>query len=288
MQKLIFTNSRGQSIELTNSAPFLLESFNPDPAEATILTTKSPGQDGESHMETLLEPRVLTIVIAILGNNSEDMFRKRRELNKVFNPKLTGTLQYINSAGEYSINCIVQTVTPDEKTEPAQEFQIQLYCPNPYWKDVQELREEIALWMGDFEFPLEIPEDTGIEMGHRVSNLIVNIVNKGDAECGMRVEFRALATVVNPSILNIYTDEFIKVKRTLEAGDKLIIDTNFGNKKVRMIKTNGEEINVFNWIDLESTFIQLEQGDNVLRYDAESGIDNLEVSIYYRPLYVGV
>jgi hypothetical protein len=32
----------------------------------------------------------------------------------------------------------------------------------------------------------------------------------------------------------------------------------------------------------------LEIGDNIYRYDAESGVDNLEVSIYYNPQYLGV
>jgi hypothetical protein len=45
---------------------------------------------------------------------------------------------------------------------------------------------------------------------------------------------------------------------------------------------------VFNYIDLQTTFLQLDIGDNLLRYDAESGLDNLEVAIYFTPKYVGV
>ena len=42
-----------------------------------------------------------------------------------------------------------------------------------------------------------------------------------------------------------------------------------------------------NYIDLESDFFQLAPGDNLLRYDAENGLDNLECAIYYTPKYVG-
>lgn len=55
-----------------------------------------------------------------------------------------------------------------------------------------------------------------------------------------------------------------------------------------MIKSNGTKINVFNYIDLASEFLQLKVGDNLLRYDAEKGLDNLEMALYYKPLYIGV
>lgn len=289
MQNLIFTNERGQSIELKNTSPFILQKFDPDPPKMKILTTKSPGQDGKTDHGTVLDERVLNIELAIMGENEQDMFAKRQKLNAVFNPKLRGTLVYENDAGTHKIQCSVQdSPTPKDRSEPVQQFLIQLFCADPYWKDLDEIKEEMALWVGDFMFPLEIPEETGIEMGHRVSNLIANCFNSGDVECPIRVEFKALATVVNPSILNVYTQEFIKVKRTLSAGDKLVIDTTFGNKKVEMIKTNGVAQNVFNYITLDTTFLQLAIGDNLLRYNAEQGIDNLEIGIYYTPKYVGV
>jgi hypothetical protein len=287
MQKLIYTNLRGQSVELKNTGPFLLQKFDPDTPKSTILSTKAPGQDGKTYHGTLLEERVLNIEVAVFGDNSADMYMQRKKLCSIFNPKLTGTLTYINDGGEYKINCSpLDSPSPKSKHEPVQEFLIQLSCPNPYWLDIFETKEEIALWQGDFEFPLEITSD-GIEMGHRVSTLIVNANNTGDVECSMTIEFRALASVVNPSILNVYTQEYIKIKRTLVAGDKLVIDTKFGDKKVEMIH-NGVAANVFYYIDLSSTFLQLDVGDNLLRYDAEQGIDNLEVAIYFTPKYVGV
>lgn len=289
MQKVIYTNSRGQSIELKNSAPFLLEKIDGiDGTKTTLLTTKAPGQDGKSYHGTLLEERTLNMTCAICGASLADMNTKKQQVCTIFNPKLSGTLTYVNTSGTHSIDCIVQdSPTFKDKVATIQEFLIQLYCPNPFWEDLQESKEEIANWIGDFEFDLEILED-GIEMEHRESSLIVNIFNKGDVECGMRIEFTALATVVNPSLFDVYTRKFIKVKRTLQAGDKLVINTRFANKRVELIKSNGITQNVFNWIDLASDFLQLAVEDNLLRYDAESGIDNLDVSIYHRPLYLGV
>lgn len=286
-EKLIYTNSRGRSIEISNSTSFLLTSFDPGVPQSNIITSKAPGQDGKTYHGTVLDERPPSIEGSIMGDSVEDMYEKRKELCNVFNPKLMGTLIYTNGYKTYKISCTPQeTPVFKDKSGVLQDFLIQLFCPNPYWLNIEENKEEIALWQGDFEFDLEITDD-GIEMGHRVSTLIVNALNNGDVQCGMRVEFTALATVSNPSILNVYTQEFIKVKRTLTAGDKIIINTEFGHKRVEMVQ-NGVITNVFNYIDLQSTFLQLDVGDNLLRYDAESGIDNLEVSIYFTQKYVGV
>lgn len=124
--------------------------------------------------------------------------------------------------------------------------------------------------------------------GHRVSNLICNIYNAGDVETGMRIQLKALATVVNPSVLNIYTHDFIKIMQTLQKGDVLEITTYANNKRVVINKADGTTKNVFNWITLDSEFLQLAVGDNLFRYDAESGLDNLEMTIYYNPATMGV
>jgi hypothetical protein len=288
MGKLTYTNSRGQSVELNSSGPFYLSDFDTGTPKTTMLTSKAPGQDGVTREDTIFDERSPVANGAVIGISFEDTLIKRKWLCSVLNPKLMGVLIYENDTETYKINCTVQEIPTFKNGDSiAQEFQIQFYCPDPYWKAIDEIKEEMADWVGDFEFTFEIPNDTGIEMGHRMSTLIANCFNNGDIECGIKVEFTALASVVNPSILNVYTQEFIKVKRTLAAGDKIVINTEFGNKKVEMIH-DGISTNVFNYIDLQTTFLQLEPGDNLLRYDAESGIDNLEVAIYFTPKYVGV
>lgn len=290
MKKLIYENERGQSITLSNSRPFLLETIqNTGGIGTDIITTKSPEQDGVSWESTTLKERIIPVTGAIISPIPEDMDKKRFELCSVFNPKLRGKLSYTNNIGTHTIDCNIQDgVTFQSKVGRMQKFLVQFLCPNPFWQDLKEEKEEIALWVGDFMFPLIIPQDTGIRMGHRQSSLIVNIFNKGDVECGMKIEFKALATVKNPSLFNINTREFIRINRDLKAGDRLEVNTSFGNKRVELVRNNGTRENVFYYVDLESEFLQLEVGDNLFRYDAEQGIDNLEVSIYHRPLYLGV
>lgn len=288
VQKLTFTNSRGETIEFENSAPYVLSNIEgTGGVETEIQTTKSPFQDGSTLHDVILQTRAISIEGAVIGKSREDMYLQRQKLARVLNPKLgAGVLRYQNDAGIKEIEAVAeQSPVFKERYSNNNLFLVSLVCPSPFWLDQNEAKEEIAAWVGDVQFPIEISE-TAV-MGHRESNLIVNVNNAGDVDCGMRIEFKALASVTNPSLFDVNTRKFIKVKQTLQAGDKLTICTYFGKKKVELYRA-GVISNVFNYITIDSDFLQLVPGDNLLRYDAEAGIDNLEVSIYYRPQYVGV
>lgn len=289
MQKLIYKNSKGQEITLSNSRPFLLESIDNYANVNTNISSSSSVVDGMSIDNISIKERIIPVTGAIVGTNKEDLDRKRAYLSALFNPKFDSELIYTNNALTRKIEGIVQDITFQQPIGLMQKFLVQFICPNPFWMDIYTKKEEIALWQGDFEFDLEIPENgIGIEVGHRVSNLICNVVNNGDVDCGMKIQFKALATLSNPSLFNINTREYIKINKTLEIGDVLEVTTEFANKRIELVKSNGTRENIFNWIDLDSEFLQLSVGDNLFRYDAESGIDNLEVSIYYTTLYLGV
>ncbi len=85
---------------------------------------------------------------------------------------------------------------------------------------------------------------------------------------------------------NVNTQEVLKLNKTMAAGEIITINTEFGNKKVEL-KANGTITNAFNYIDFQSVFLQLKTGDNLIRYNADSNLEYLEVSIYYTPQYLG-
>ncbi|BDR75753.1 hypothetical protein N071400001_14770 [Clostridium tetani] len=127
-------------------------------------------------------------------------------------------------------------------------------------------------------------------MGHREPSLIVNVNNNGQVKTGMIIEFFARGTVVNPSLFNVNTREFIKINKSMVAGEKIIVNTNFGKKKILSVN-NGIETDAVNYLDIEGggdTFLQLDVGDNLFRYDAYENLNNLETTIYYNNNYLGV
>ncbi len=295
MQEIIITNQNGESITLGNQAPYFLETVDGvGEVPVALESQKAPKQDGSTYIDNTLENRAISIEGTIITKgHPAAVLAARRLMQRVLNPKsgeVTITYHQGNQVKEIMGIAETTPVFPGGSGSKGlyyQKFLLHLICHKPFWQDLIEGREEIALWVSDWEFPVEIPAD-GMEFGHRATTLIKNIINNGDVECGIRVEFRALSTVSNPSIFDFNSREFIKVKQDLVAGDKLIITTHFGNKRVELIKSDGTVKNVFNYIDLDSTFLQLQPGDNLLQYDAEQGIDNLEVSIYHRPLYLGI
>jgi len=91
----------------------------------------------------------------------------------------------------------------------------------------------------------------------------------------------------NPVLLNVDTGEYIQVNATMQAGDIVTITTDYGNKGVTLTR-DGTTEDYFRYIDVDSTFMQLDIGDNVFRYDAAAGSDALEVTIYHNNNYLGV
>ena len=289
MAILKYINNNNKSIELGNAAPFLVTTIDGlGSPQNEIYTQKSPYQDGVAATHSSLGPRNIVIEGKIIDSNRENRQAYRYKLLSIFNPKLDGKLIIDLGSAQRQIDCIVEQAPyfSSKVERNYQDFSINLIAPNPYWQDINTTKEEIAIWRGLFEFPLELTEE-GIELGYREPSLIANINNKGDVACGMKIQFKALATVVNPSLFNVNNREYFKINKTMEAGEVITVTTHFQNKRVELNK-NGVVSNAFNWIDLNSTFLQLEPGDNLLRYDADNGIDNLEVSIYYTPQYLGV
>ena len=121
----------------------------------------------------------------------------------------------------------------------------------------------------------------------RQPSQIITVENIGDVSCGCEIVFQALGTVTNPELLNIDTGEYIRLLTTMSAGDELRVYTHFAGKRV--VSINGTVVtNAFSLLDTDSVFFQLAAGLNTLRYDASVNMELLEVSIYFRPQFLGV
>ena len=285
MEKLTFTNSRGESIELTNSAPFLLEKVEGlGSPQARLITSKAVGQDGESYHDALMEGRDIRVEVAILARSNVELFERRRILNRIFNPKLNeGILEYENDYGKWNIKATsVQAPVEGEKFSASQKMMINLRAPNPFWREIYTKSEEIAVWMGGIKFPLELPTIFAYKSETRK-----NIINKGDIKAPVEIEIIGPAT--NPKISNRNTEEFIKVNKTLDVTDGLYITTNFGKKRAFIKDNEGNETNVLNWIDLSSSMsFGLDVGDNVVELSTDDEFMKARIFIKYRNLYIGI
>ena len=293
INKIIYENERGISIELNREGPLFLSSVEGfGGLEADIVSSKSAYQDGISISKTILKDRILTLNCYLSIDNEQQRYILKKKLYNAFNPKVAGHIKIYTDAGQLrgaSNLRVIQAPLFDDDYKGLNDivsFQIQLAMPLPYFEDLVENKVEFGSEVGNFFFDWELKEE-GNELSIKNSSNVVNIFNNGDCETPLKLVFKASSNVKNPRIYNVYTKEFIKINKTMEAGEMIAITTNKGNKRVESI-LNGKTSNIFNNLDIQSDFIWLDIGDNVIAYDAEEMIEQLEVNIYYTNYYLGV
>lgn len=277
-----------KSIIMDSVGSYILNEEDLGIIQGTHSTTKVLGQNGAHLNGTVLESRDIPIVGTILADTKYEMEVKKKDLIELVNP--LNDLMLIR--GDYNLqgrptSTVNFSTYYKENNNYTCKFIFTVLCPNPFWRNIQDEKVDIALWKGAFYFPLIIPESKGIIMGYKDPSLIVNIINNGSVEVGMIIEFKARGTLSNPSLFNINTREWFKIEKEMVAGEIIKVNTSFGKKRVEQY-LNGVTSNAFNYLKRGSTFMQLSKGDNLFRYDADSNIDNLEVTIYYNNNYLGV
>lgn len=233
---------------------------------------------------TSLEERAVSIPGWVIGEDLADMKDNMTVLNRLVNPQheleLTLFDQYVlRFKPDYSI----KYATPyEENNEVLCQFLIQGTCADPMFSTKNGILTQIALVLPKFHFPLIIPKDKGIILGLRQPNLLATIVNDGDIDTGMVIEFSCNTTVVNPSLLHVGTQEFVKINKTITPGETITVSTMSGNKYVRGYH-DGQTENYFKYWDWDSTWLQMYRGVNVLKYNADSGVEGLAVSVSFTP-----
>ena len=292
-EKLTYTNERGESIEFSTESVYHCNVSKDVDGIAgvtnVVYSTNSMGQHGDTYVGQRIEARDIDIVGHINTRDKQQAYELRRRLLKIFNPELNGMLTYEFGGFKRVINCRLHGEPKLPRKKVLIEFTIPLDCLNPSWREEHEQKEDIASWVAAWEFPCEIEQDNAQSMifGYRAESVIVNCYNEGDVSTGMRIRFTALGTITNPILLNVDTNEFIKLNVTMQTGDVIEVNTKYGSKGATLIR-DGKKTDYFRYVDVDSTFMQLAIGDNNFRYDAESGVNSMEVSIFYNKEYLGV
>lgn len=157
---------------------------------------------------------------------------------------------------------------------------ISFYCQDPYWLDKNGQDIDIKSVSGGLKFPLTLANTFS-----RVT-FYKEIDNVGDVEAPIQIEYAGPAK--NPKITNKTTGEYIQVNMDIGEKEKLVIDTREGKETVNLITPN-EIKDVYNEIDLSSTFFKLIVGKNLIEYssDIEGAKDRVTIKDYTNK-YVGV
>ena len=231
--------------------------------DATHSTSKGMTQIGERVANTSLDTREIEIVGHIKAASAEDMEAKKTALDRMCDPRKPF---FAMPTPVKQIECYA-TSTPK-------------YPPGKLLNNSSVAQFTISAVAYDPLFRDAAPRIRRNSAGSQT----VILPNNGDLETGLVIELTASAVVRNPVITNIDTEEFIALKHVFAAGEKVIINTNYGAESV-MSCIGDVEADIINDLDLESDFLQAPMGTSHIRITAASGAADLAAVIRYYQRY---
>lgn len=257
---------------------------------ATSQKSQGVNQDGCDSEDSLLDARVIKLQVTIRTKNREKLYELRRKIMRVINPKTYNKntnkrgellIYYTNDYNTYRIYGKVEDGAEfNDRKNNHDKATIPFYCQEPYWIDENGIDIDIKSVKGGLTFPLVLPNHFALVSFYK------EVENKGDVEAPVQIEYVGPAS--NPKITNETTGEYIQVNMEIGEKEKLVINTKEGNETVNLIKPN-EIVDVYNKIDLNSTFFKLIVGKNLIKYssDIEGAKDKVTIKDYTNK-YVGV
>lgn len=285
IESLLLTNTVTlQSILFDrDDSDFVLDEVDLGVVNGTHHSYKYVNQIGIYINSTTLEQRTISIKGYVIGDDYGLLEENKNTLNRFINPLQAVDITVLDKykltfKPDYSIK---YSAPYKDNNEVLCKFLIQGTCPDPLFTTLGEQSAVIGT-VKKFHFPLIIPQNVGILMGLRTSSLFLNLNNTGDVATGMIIEFTCTSNVKNPKLINVDTQEFIQIDKTIIPGEKIVVSTISGEKYIKGT-LNGVESNYFAYLNYESTWMQLSTGLNTLKYDADDNVPGLEVSVSFLP-----
>ena len=210
MQKLVWQNANGDSIDLTSGNYGITQWEGFSNTSLNIQSQQVPFQDGAVFLDALLNQRELSVTLKMQDNgNLEERYRMRRELIHILNPKLgEGYLIYTNDFISKRIKCVAQVPlfeTHNSDTRGTPKASLSWAATNPYWEDLEET-----------------------EVNINENNIIKSVFNNGEVKTYPNIEL--CCNCQNPIIYNQETNKKIELVGNIQ--ENIIIKTEQGKKEI--------------------------------------------------------
>jgi hypothetical protein len=282
---LYFENKDGQRLDLLNNRRYfsLTAAEGLHGVEVGFDETENTFADGSTVDHARALPRGIALKFAMCGDvaASLDIF------HGVVKSKQLGKLIKREGERETKIQGRV-TVPPYTRHSDAVAVELHLYCPQPYWEDLQELDGIIAEIVDLLYFPEEgrgFPEE-GVPFGLINRELTQKITNDGDTSVGMTIVINTQGEVVNPRIACASGEQngyYMRLNTTLADGDEVIITTHKNAKSITingLAYKNGVPIlSLLEYVGKE--WLQLETGENIFEIATDNASAKVFFNIYY-------
>ena len=286
MYTAMIENAKGNLLELTgNETEYQVVSIiGLNPPAAQINTSTVVGLDGAKFNSAKLDTRQIVITLRINGNVESN----RQMIYSYVPTKQWCKFYFQNANRNVYIEGYVQTVEVDLFSQ-SELIQIAILCPQPYFKALDEVIDDISKVKPLFFFPFSIEIDSPEVISSLDENKITNILNASETETGFSIQITFNSAASTIKLWNTDTGEEFTLDYAFQKGDVVTINTTKGQKAVSLLR-NATTTNLFTAIQQGSVFFQLETGDNHFTYQVDNGADDNEVDIQFihNTLYRGV
>ena len=271
-----YVNENGESITFTYNAGFLINKpVGIDTLQVSLSQATGIDQVGATIQSVNVQPRPVTVSGILVG---EFVTNNKEKLLSVVRPDLTAKF-YVD---DYYLN-VRPTSTPTiDPTKKFAKFQFSVLAAYPYWQKDDNAKVELSSVEYGFKFPWNISGE--YYFGRIVETQFFNVKNKGQLPVPFSVTFFARSECVNPKITNVNTGKFMKINKSMIAGERIVVEITHSRTYV----TSSVDGDIRGALSLKSTLNRLEIGDNVLKPEAEEGGNQLEVSIDFATEIVGI
>jgi hypothetical protein len=282
MFSLQLENENARVVDINDSVNYIVLNVSGlNPPSASIYTSKSPNKKGLKYNGSSLNERNIVIDIKLLG----DVERNRNALYEWIDTEQYVKIYYKNGVKNAYCEGYVEDVTIDYFAQ-SEIVSVAIICPNPYWKDLQDISVDISLLAKQFKFPFAIDSE-GVPFSTIRDVNETTIYNSG-AETGAKFTIKCNGNVTNLKIYNADDGkQAFKINTTLSADWIVVIDTENNPKTCKAYKPDGTTENLLKYV-VDPTWFTLKRGYNSFGYTVESGALNATITVGFTNKYLGV
>lgn len=277
--ELYIINKDGESLDLLNNSKYFImtkcEALHGIDTE--LAEIDSPYIDGSQIEHVKALPRGISLTLKLVPDIRDSI----DFVTSIIKSKQYVTLHEIEKNRDITIKGVVK-IPPYTRMLSMCELTLDIYCPAPYWQDLNDVIGSIAMQIALLNFPSPNGQYLPYSIGRPFSVVNLDLEktynNNGDTTTGMLIYVNAIGELKNPTI-HCSTGEqngySMTINYTLNEGDEVIINTNRGQKSIML---NGS-INLLQYLTFTGDdWLQLETGDNTFNITAD---DDTESNAYF-------
>lgn len=250
-------------------------------ASAEINASTIAGIPGATLVSTRAPERMVSIPLTL------ENWEAKQKLYNLFRPEEAITLYYTENGQTWKAEGITEKINDFAVNQFPVDVVIDLYFPNAFFVTENPVKDYISRIVPNWEFPMELPWNPTFVLSYVTPSLIADLINKGQVETGVLFRIHANGNVENPKITDINTYQEMWVEVSMKAGDEITIQTEMPPQV--LLKLAGEKpLDYINYWNGDFLTLRPYPAKNELRYSADAGERNMEITVEYYPKYRGV